>query len=77
VSYGYETWSATLREEHRLRVYENRVLGRILGLKGDTVKKSWRKSAKSGAPQFSLFNNYYYDDRIKNGEIVRHVARMG
>jgi hypothetical protein len=31
VVYGCETWSLTLREEHRLRVFENRVLGRIFG----------------------------------------------
>jgi hypothetical protein len=33
VLYGYETWSLTLREEHRLRVFENRVLRRIFGPK--------------------------------------------
>jgi hypothetical protein len=33
VLYGYETWSVTLREEHRLRVFENRVLRRISGPK--------------------------------------------
>jgi hypothetical protein len=33
----------TLREEHRLRVFENRVLRRILEPKGDEVKKGWRK----------------------------------
>jgi hypothetical protein len=37
VLYGYETWSLTLREEHRLRVFENRVLRRILGPKRDEV----------------------------------------
>jgi hypothetical protein len=31
--YGCETWSLTLREEHRLRVFENRVLRRIFGPK--------------------------------------------
>jgi hypothetical protein len=31
VLYGYETWSLTLREEHRLKVFENRVLRRIFG----------------------------------------------
>jgi hypothetical protein len=31
---GCGTWSVTLREEHRLRVFENRVLRRILGLRG-------------------------------------------
>jgi hypothetical protein len=37
VLYGCETWSFTLREEHRLRVFENRVLRRIFGLKRDEV----------------------------------------
>jgi hypothetical protein len=35
VLFGYETWSVLLREEHRLRVLENRVLRRIFGPKGD------------------------------------------
>jgi hypothetical protein len=39
VLYGCETWFPTLREEHRLRVFENRVLRRIFGLK----RKGWRK----------------------------------
>jgi hypothetical protein len=33
----YETWSLTLREQHRLRVFENRVLMRIFGTKWDDV----------------------------------------
>jgi hypothetical protein len=37
VLYGCETWSVTLREEHRLRVFENRVLRGIFGPKGDEV----------------------------------------
>jgi hypothetical protein len=40
---GYETWSITLREEHRLRMYENRVLRRIFGPKRDEVMGEWRK----------------------------------
>jgi hypothetical protein len=39
---GCETWSLTLREEHRLRVFENRVLRRIFGPKRDE-DGSWRK----------------------------------
>jgi hypothetical protein len=35
--YGCETWSLTLREDHKLRVFENRVLRRIFGPKGDGV----------------------------------------
>jgi hypothetical protein len=37
VLYGCETWSLILREEHRLRVFENEVLRRIFGLKTDEV----------------------------------------
>jgi hypothetical protein len=37
VQYGCETWSLTLREEHRLRVFENRVLRRIFGPMRDEV----------------------------------------
>jgi len=37
---GCETWLATLREERRMRVFENRVLGRIFGSKRDEVKRS-------------------------------------
>jgi hypothetical protein len=42
VLYGCETWSVTLREEHRLRVFENRVLRRIFGPKREE-DGSWRK----------------------------------
>ena len=41
--YGCETWSLTLREEHRLRVFENMVLKRIFGPKRDEVTGEWRK----------------------------------
>jgi len=40
---GCETWSLTLREERRLRVFENRVLRRIFGLERDEVTGKWRK----------------------------------
>ena len=43
VLYGCETWSLTLWEERRLRVFENRVLGRIFGPKRDEVTGEWRK----------------------------------
>jgi hypothetical protein len=43
VLYECETWSLTLREEHRLRVFENRVLRRIFGPKRDEVIGEWRK----------------------------------
>jgi hypothetical protein len=43
VLYGCETWSLTLREGHRLRVIENRMLRRIFGPKRDEVTGGWRK----------------------------------
>jgi hypothetical protein len=41
--YGCETWSLTLREGYRLKVFENRVLRRIFGPKRDEVTGEWRK----------------------------------
>ena len=43
VLYGCETWSLTLREERRLRVFENRVLRGVFGPKRDEVTGEWRK----------------------------------
>ena len=43
VLYGCESWSLTLREECRLRVFENKVLRRIFGPKGNEVTGEWRK----------------------------------
>jgi len=41
--YGCETWSLILREERRLRVFENRVLRRVFGPKKDEVTGEWIK----------------------------------
>jgi hypothetical protein len=43
VLYGCETLSLILKEEHRLRVFENKVLRRIFGQKRDEVTGGWRK----------------------------------
>jgi hypothetical protein len=43
VLYGCETWSLTLREEHRLRVFEKRIPRGIFGPKRDEVTEEWRK----------------------------------
>ena len=43
VLYGCETWSLILREERRLRVFENRVLRRVFGPKRDEVTGEWKK----------------------------------
>jgi hypothetical protein len=43
VLYGCKTWSLTLREERRLRVFENRMFRKIFGPKKDEVTSEWRK----------------------------------
>ena len=43
VLYGCETWSLTLKEERRPRVFENRVLRKVFGPKRDEVTGEWRK----------------------------------
>ena len=40
---GCETWTVTLRDEHRLRVFQNRVLREIFGAKRDGVTGVWRR----------------------------------
>jgi hypothetical protein len=47
-----ETWSLTLREEHRLRLFENRLLWIIFGLKKDEVMGGWRKLHKEEVCDF-------------------------
>jgi hypothetical protein len=76
VLYGCETWSLTLREEHRLRVLENRLLKRILGLKRDEVTGEWRKLHNEELRDF-----YYLPSKIRIIKSRRmrwtvHVAQM-
>jgi hypothetical protein len=40
---GHGTWSLTLREKHRLRVYDNRVLRRMLGPNREETTREWRR----------------------------------
>jgi hypothetical protein len=52
VLYGCETWYLTLREEHRLKVFENRMLRIIFGPKRDEVTGDWRKLHNEELPNF-------------------------
>jgi hypothetical protein len=77
VLYGCETWSLTLREEHRLKVFEKRVLRRIFGPKRDEVYGDLRK-----LQNWELHNLYSSPDIIRQIKSRRmrwagHVARMG
>jgi hypothetical protein len=77
VLYGCETWSLTVREEHKLRVFENRVLRRIFGPKRDGVTRGWRKL--HNGEMRDLYSSPSIIKIIKSRRMrwVGHVARMG
>jgi hypothetical protein len=74
--YGCETWSLTLREERRLRVFENRVLRRIFGSRRDEVTGEWRKLQIEEL--IVLYCSPNIVRVIKSGRMrwAGHVARM-
>ncbi|KAJ4426192.1 hypothetical protein ANN_27001 [Periplaneta americana] len=77
VLYGCETWTFTLGEEQRLRVFENKVLRKIFGAKRDEVTGEWKKLHNA-----ELRVLYSSPDIIRNIKSRRlrwagHVAHMG
>ena len=77
VLYGSETWSLTLRDERRLRVFENRVLRRIFGPKRDEVTGEWGKLHNKELS--NLYSSPSIVRVIKSRRMrwAGHVARMG
>jgi hypothetical protein len=75
--YGCETWSLTLREEHRLRVLENRVLRRIFGPKRDEVTGEWRKLHNEELHILYSSPNIIRQIKSRRMKWAGHVARMG
>jgi hypothetical protein len=77
VLYGCKTWSLTLRKKRRLRVFENRVLGRTYGPKRDEVTGKWKKLHNEE------LNNLYFSPNIvrvtksRRMKLAGHVVRMG
>jgi hypothetical protein len=75
--YGCETWSLILREEHKLRVFKNRLLWRIFGPKRNVVMGGWRKL------HYEELHNLHSSQIIirmiksRRMRLAGHVARMG
>ena len=77
VLYGCETWSLTLSEEHRLRVFENMVLRRIFGPKKDEVTREWRKLPNEELTDLYCSPNIVREVKWRRIIWAGHVARMG
>jgi hypothetical protein len=75
VWYGCETWSFTLREECRLRVFENRLLRRIFWPKRDKVTGEWRRLHNEEL--YALYSSPNIRDQIKKTEMGRAYSSYG
>ena len=75
-SYGCGTWSLPLRDERRLRVFENRVMRRIFGLKRDKVTGEWREIHNEELKNVYCSPNINRVIKSKRMRWAGHVARM-
>jgi hypothetical protein len=75
--YGCETWSLILREERRLRVFENRVLRRVLGPKRDEVIWEWRKLYNEELNDLYSLPNIVRVVKSRRMRLAGHVSLMG
>jgi hypothetical protein len=76
VLYGFETWSLALREEHRLRVFENRELRKIFGPKRKE-DGSWRKLHSDELHSLYSSPNIVRVIKSRRMRWAGHVPRMG
>ena len=77
VLYGCETWSLTLREERKLRVFENMVLRRIFGPRRDEVLGEWRRVHNEELNDLYSSPNIVRVIKSRRMRWAGHVARMG
>jgi len=77
VLYGCETWSLTLREEHRLRVFEKRLLSIVFEPKRDEVIGEWRKLHNEELRDHYSLPNIVRVVKSRRMRWAGHVARMG
>ena len=77
VLYGCETWSLRLRKERRVRVFENRMLRRIFGPKGDEVTGEWRKLHIKELNDLYCSPNIVRVIKSRRMRWAGHAARVG
>ena len=77
VLYGCETWSLTLRKERRLRVFENKVLRRVVGPKKDEVTGECRKLHNKELSDLYSLPNIVRVVKSRRMRWAGHLARMG
>ena len=74
---GCEIWSLTLREECKLRVFNNRVLRRIFGPKKDKVTAEWRKLHNEELNELYTSPNIFQVIKLRRMRWMGHVTRLG
>ena len=77
VLYGCETWSLTLREKHRLRVFQNRALREIFRPERDKVTGEWRKLRNEALSDVYPSPNIMWVIKLRGMRWMGHVSRMG
>ena len=77
VLYGCETWSLTLREECRLRVFKDRVLRGIFGPKKDDITGEWRRLHNEELYDLHSLPTIFRVIKLRRMRLAEHVARMG
>jgi len=77
ILYGCETWSLTLREERKLRVFEKMVLRRIFGPRRDEVRGEWRRLHNEELNDLYPSPNILRVIKSRRIRWAGHVARMG
>jgi hypothetical protein len=77
VLYGCEAWSLTLREESRLRIFENRALRRKFGIKRDEETGEWRSLHNRQLNDLNTSPNFIRVNKSRKMGLDGHVARMG
>jgi hypothetical protein len=77
VLFGCETWSLTLREEHRLKVFENRVQREIFGHRREEVVGGWRRLHNAELHKLYASSNIIRVIKSRRVRFAGHVARIG